>query len=70
MDDEEKTRRITTLIEQQKRISHRRNLDDVSRVVEVLVEGPTKRHEHEWYGKSAHFKTTIFPHGKERAGEA
>ena len=67
--EEEKTRRITTLVEQQKRMSHQRNLADVSRAVEVLVEGPTKRHAGEWYGKSAHFKTTIFPHAEERAGD-
>jgi tRNA-2-methylthio-N6-dimethylallyladenosine synthase len=37
--------------------------------VEVLVEGPTKRSQDEWFGKSAHFKTTIFPHRGERVGE-
>jgi tRNA-2-methylthio-N6-dimethylallyladenosine synthase len=67
--EEEKTRRITTLVEQQKRMSHRRNLADVSHEVEVMVEGPTKRYADEWYGKSAHFKTTIFPHAEERAGD-
>ena len=67
--EEEKTRRITLLIEEQKARSLRKNETDVDRTVEVLVEGPTKRSQDEWFGKSAHFKTTIFPHRGERIGD-
>jgi len=67
--DEEKTRRITLLIEEQKARSLLKNQADLDSVVEVLVEGPTKRAPDEWFGKSAHFKTTVFPHGGERVGD-
>ena len=67
--EEEKTRRITLLIEEQKARSLRKNEIDVGRTVEVLVEGQTKRSQDEWFGKSAHFKTTVFPHRGERIGD-
>jgi tRNA-2-methylthio-N6-dimethylallyladenosine synthase len=66
--DEDKTRRLTLLIEQQKRISHERNLAEVGSEVEVLVEGPTKRHPGQWFGKTRGFKTAVFPHGDEGIG--
>jgi len=67
--DEEKTRRIVCLIEQQKAISLTRNQAQIGNKVEVLVEGPTRRHPSEWFGKSEHFKTTVFPHHGERVGD-
>jgi tRNA-2-methylthio-N6-dimethylallyladenosine synthase len=66
---EERTRRLTILIEQQKRISHERNLADVGTDVEILVEGPTKRHPGQWFGKTRQFKTAVFPHAGERVGD-
>ena len=65
----EKTRRITLLIEEQKTRSLLKNQADIGTTVEVLVEGPTKRTPSEWFGKSAHFKTTLFPHRDERVGD-
>ena len=38
-------------------------------LVGLVVEGPTKRNPAEWFGKSAHFKTTVFPHRGERVGD-
>jgi tRNA-2-methylthio-N6-dimethylallyladenosine synthase len=67
--DAEKARRLTVLIDQQKRTSHERNLADVGREVEVLVEGPTKRHAGRWFGKTREFKTAVFPHGAESVGD-
>jgi tRNA-2-methylthio-N6-dimethylallyladenosine synthase len=67
--EEEKTRRITFLIEAQKERSLLKNQLDIGSTVEVLVEGPTKRITAQWFGKSAHFKTTIFPHRGERVGD-
>ena len=69
MDEEEKTRRITLLIEEQKERSLLKNESDIGSIVEVLVEGPTKRNPSEWFGKSAQFKTTVFPHRGARVGE-
>src|SRR6266436_1193478 len=67
--EEEKTRRITLLLEEQKARSLLKNQADLGSDVEVLVEGPTRRTPAEWFGKSAHFKTTVFPHGGERVGD-
>ncbi|HEY2923828.1 MAG TPA: tRNA (N6-isopentenyl adenosine(37)-C2)-methylthiotransferase MiaB [Candidatus Eisenbacteria bacterium] len=69
VDEEEKTRRITLLIEEQKERSLLENRSDIGSTVEVLVEGATRRTPAEWYGKSAHFKTTVFPHRGERIGD-
>jgi tRNA-2-methylthio-N6-dimethylallyladenosine synthase len=67
--EEEKTRRITLLIEEQKERSLLKNQSDIGSTIEVLVEGETRRTPSEWYGKSAHFKTTVFPHRGERVGD-
>jgi tRNA-2-methylthio-N6-dimethylallyladenosine synthase len=69
VDDEEKTRRIQILIEEQKTISYERNLEMVGREVEVLVEGPAKRDPNQWYGKTEHFKTAVFPRRDENVGD-
>jgi tRNA-2-methylthio-N6-dimethylallyladenosine synthase len=67
--DEEKTRRISLLIEEQKAMSLERHLEMVGREVDVLVEGPAKRDPNQWFGKTAHFKTAVFPHREERVGD-
>ncbi len=67
--DVEKTRRLTEIIELQKRHSHERNRAEVGRTVEVLAEGPTRRDPAQWFGKTAQFKTAIFPHAGERTGD-
>jgi tRNA-2-methylthio-N6-dimethylallyladenosine synthase len=67
--DEEKTRRITLLIELQKRVSLERNLSEVGSRVEVLVEGPSRRDPTQWFGKTAQFKTAVFVHRNERPGD-
>src|SRR5439155_392405 len=69
VDEEEKTRRITLRIEEQKERSLLKNESDTGSIVEVLVEGPTKRNPSEWFGKSAQFNTTVFPHRGSRGGE-
>jgi tRNA-2-methylthio-N6-dimethylallyladenosine synthase len=69
VDDEEKTRRIQLLIEEQKTISYERNLEMVGREVDVLVEGPAKRDPNQWFGKTEHFKTAVFPRRDENVGE-
>jgi tRNA-2-methylthio-N6-dimethylallyladenosine synthase len=69
VDEEEKTRRITLLIEEQKGTSLLKNQADIGSIAQVLVEGRTRRNPSEWFGKSAHFKTTVFPHRGERVGD-
>ena len=67
--DEEKARRISVLIEEQKRTSLERNLESVGSEAEVLVEGPAKRNPETWFGKTPQFKTAVFPHRGERIGD-
>ena len=69
VNDEEKARRMAVLIEHQKEASLKRHQEWIGREVEVLVEGPAKRRPDQWFGKTAHFKTAVFPHGAERVGE-
>jgi tRNA-2-methylthio-N6-dimethylallyladenosine synthase len=67
--DEEKTRRITILVEEQKQASLERNAEAVGSEVEVLVEGPSKRSADHWFGKTAHFKIAVFRRAGERVGD-
>lgn len=66
--DEEKARRITLLIEEQKRVSLDRNEELIGRDLEVLVEGPAKRNPENWFGKTRQFKTAVFRHRGESVG--
>ena len=67
--ESEKTRRISILVEEQKRASLARNLESIGAEVEVLVEGPSKKNPEHWFGKTAHFKTAVFQHGEENVGD-
>ena len=61
VDDETKTRRIGEIIELQKTISHRINQGLVGETVEVLVEGPSKKSQQEFTGRTDTNKTVVFP---------
>jgi tRNA-2-methylthio-N6-dimethylallyladenosine synthase len=67
--DAEKTRRISILIEEQKRASLERNVEAVGAEVEVLVEGPSKKTTDHWFGKTRQFKTAVFRRGSEQVGD-
>jgi tRNA-2-methylthio-N6-dimethylallyladenosine synthase len=67
--EEEKARRITILIDEQKRTSLEINEAAVGSEVSVLVEGPAKRDPLQWFGKTPQFKTAVFPHGGEKVGD-
>jgi tRNA-2-methylthio-N6-dimethylallyladenosine synthase len=67
--DEEKARRITLLIEEQKVRSLEKNAPLVGTEVEVLVEGPSKRNPEHWFGKTRGFKTAVFPRRREAVGD-
>ena len=69
VDEEEKARRISTLIEEQKQTSLEINAAVVGSVVEVLIEGPAKRDPEQWFGKTLQFKTAVFPHRDENVGD-
>jgi tRNA-2-methylthio-N6-dimethylallyladenosine synthase len=59
--DEEKGRRLETLIALQETISAERNRMLVGADVEVLVEGPARRPEGWMSGKTPQMKTVVFP---------
>src|SRR5437773_6510017 len=69
VDEEEKARRISTLIDEQKETSLEINAAAVGSEVEVLVEGPARRDPVQWFGKTLQFKTAVFPHRDEKVGD-
>jgi tRNA-2-methylthio-N6-dimethylallyladenosine synthase len=69
VDEEEKARRISILIKEQKQTSLEINAAGVGGEVEVLVEGPAKRDPEQWFGKTLQFKTAVFPRRDEKVGE-
>ena len=68
--DAEKTRRITLLVEEQKQGSLERNAAWVGRDVNVLVEGPSRKSEDHWFGRTEQFKTAVFRSAGERVGDS
>ncbi len=59
--DEEKGERLQRMIALQEETSAEINRGEVGSLVDVLVEGPARRHENWLAGKTAHFKTAVFP---------
>ena len=57
---EEKQRRLQAVIDLQEAIAFERNQAWVGRVVEVLVEGPARKRDGAWCGKTPQFKTCVF----------
>ena len=66
---EEKGRRLTAIIELQEKISLDINKTFIGRIVEVLVEGESKRNSNQLFGKTDGFKTTVFPTEHAEAGQ-
>jgi len=65
---EEKQRRLETVIRIQEEACTRRSRAWLGREVEVLVEGVARRGEGWLAGKSAEFKTTVFPSASRSVG--
>ncbi len=61
VDEEAKIRRLNEIIELQHEIARELNKEEIGRVHEVLVEGPSKKNEDEWMGRSDTNKVVIFP---------
>ena len=59
--EEHKTRRLQAVIKLQEDISYEINQGLVGELVEVLVEGESRRDADKYYGKTDGFKTTVFP---------
>jgi tRNA-2-methylthio-N6-dimethylallyladenosine synthase len=58
--DEVKLQRLTRLIELQREISKKRNAAEIGKVLEVLVEEPSKKNSHEWLGRTDQNKGVVF----------
>ena len=59
--EEHKIRRLQAIIKLQEDISYEINQGLVGELVEVLVEGESRRDADKYYGKTDGFKTTVFP---------
>lgn len=64
-----KGRRLEEIIGLQRDISHRNNQRHVGTVEEILVDGPSKRDEAEWKGRTDTNKVVVFTRGDVQAGE-
>ena len=67
--DDVKGRRLQEIIDQQNGISRVRNEKRVGSIVEVLVEGPSKRSPTEYRGRTPENHMVIFPRTDEGVGE-
>ena len=67
--EEEKVRRLNEIIALQTELSLECNLREVGKVVEVLVEGFSKRSSEDMYGRTSQYKTVVFPRLGHHIGE-
>lgn len=67
--EEVKGRRLAEVIELQRQIANRNNQCHVGTVEEILVDGPSKKDEREWKGRTDTNKVVVFPRGDEEIGE-
>ncbi len=63
-----KSARVAEIIKLQNGISSEKNSAHVGKTVEVLVEGPSKKSQDEWQGRTDGNKMVIFPKGDASAG--
>lgn len=59
--EEDKSRRLQEIIDVQKDLSHKSNMRDIGKIFEVLVEGPSKRSDDYFCGRTSQNKVIIFP---------
>jgi tRNA-2-methylthio-N6-dimethylallyladenosine synthase len=69
IDEEEKVRRLNEIIALQTQLSLECNQREIGKVVEVLVEGYSKRSKEDMYGRTSQYKTVIFPRQGRHIGE-
>ena len=67
--EEEKVRRLNEIIALQNNLSLESNQREIGKVVEVLVEGFSKRSHDDMYGRTSQYKTVVFPRGGHHIGE-
>jgi tRNA-2-methylthio-N6-dimethylallyladenosine synthase len=67
--DEEKSRRLTELIELQRRIGTEVLEENLGRTMEILIEGPSKRDPSEPFGRTRNRFMVVLPPGSGRPGD-
>jgi tRNA-2-methylthio-N6-dimethylallyladenosine synthase len=67
--EEEKVRRLNEIIALQTELSLQSNQREIGKVVEVLVEGYSKRSKEDMYGRTSQYKTVVFPREGRHIGE-
>lgn len=67
--EEEKLRRLEEIIALHHRLSLESNQRDIGKIVEVLVEGPSKKSKIELYGRSSQNKVVVFPEKNFKKGD-
>ena len=67
--EEEKVRRLNEIIALQNELSLESNRREIGSVVEVLVEGYSKRSHEDMYGRTGRYKTVVFPREGRHIGE-
>jgi len=66
---EEKSYRSVYLNDMQKQVSLRQNTSHIGQTHEILVEGPSKKDDGQWFGRNDGNKMVIFPHTDEEPGD-
>jgi tRNA-2-methylthio-N6-dimethylallyladenosine synthase len=66
---EEKKYRITYLNDLQKQISLEKNKDHINQILEILVEGSSKRDKSEWFGRTEGNKMAVFKKTNQNPGD-
>ncbi len=67
--EEDKSRRLSEIIQTQQDISYSSNLKDLNRVYEVLVEGNSRKSSRYLSGRSSMNKVIVFPAGEHKPGD-
>ncbi|MFZ4523216.1 MAG: tRNA (N6-isopentenyl adenosine(37)-C2)-methylthiotransferase MiaB [Bacteroidales bacterium] len=64
-----KDRRLTEIINLQHQLSLQRNLKDVGKTVEILIEGTSKRSDNQLFGRNTQNKVAVFTKTQQGPGE-
>ncbi len=69
VDEAEKTRRLTQIIELQNQLSQQSHRKDVGKVVEILVEGVSKRSDAQMVGRTSQNRVVVFDRKDSQVGD-
>lgn len=67
--DEEKGRRLKEVIDLQRKLSHKSNLNDIGNTYRVLIEGTSKKSDKELFGRNTQNKVIVFPKKESKKGD-